>query len=155
MVDYSEFEALAPFMRLIEESLAGLVDGERYFDLFAEDVLMEFIYAPPGTPPSIRGRQTMIDAWRGYGDIISLDRMSNEKVYRTIDPEVLILEYESHGKGVVTGRPYHQKYLSIVTIKDRHVVYWRDYANPLVVSETIGGPDQMAHAMFSPPESGS
>lgn len=149
MVDYAEFEALAPFMRLIEESLAGLVDGERYFDMFDEDIFMEFIYAPPGTPPSIRGRQAMIDAWRGYGDIIFLDRMSDAKAYQTTAPGIVILEYESHGKGVVTGRPYHQKYVSIVTIKDRKVVYWRDYGNPLTVIETIGGSENMAHAMFS------
>jgi ketosteroid isomerase-like protein len=149
MVDYTEFKALGPFIELVEQSLAGLAEGERYFDLFAEDVLMEFIYAPPGTPPSLRGRQAIIDSFRGYGKIISLDRMSDAKVYRTQEPGVVVLEYASHGTGVVTGKPYHQNYVSIVTIRDGKVVYWRDYSNPLVVIDTIGGGDEMAKAMFA------
>ena len=148
MVNYAEFKALAPFMALVEDSLAGLADGERYFDLFADDIVMEFVYAPPGTPPSLRGRQALIDSFRGYGDIITLDHMSDVKVYSSGEPGVVILEYASHGTGVVTGKPYHQNSVSIVTIEARKVVHWRDYSNPLVVIDTIGGGEQMANAMF-------
>ncbi len=52
MVDYAEFRALAPFIKLVEDSLAGLADGDRYFDLFADDVVMEFVYAPRAHRPS-------------------------------------------------------------------------------------------------------
>ncbi|MFD5075239.1 nuclear transport factor 2 family protein [Streptomyces sp. NPDC058371] len=149
MVDYAEFKALAPFIKLVEDSLAGLADGDRYFDLFADDVVMEFVYAPPGTPPELRGRQAIIDSFRGYGRIITLDRMSDAKVYATATPGVVILEYASHGTGVTTGRPYHQHYVSIVTIRDRRIVHWRDYSNPLVVIDTIGDGQAMAKAMFS------
>jgi ketosteroid isomerase-like protein len=149
MVDYTEFKALGPFITLVEESLSGLAEGERYFDLFADDVVMEFVYAPPGTPPSLRGRQAIIDSFRGYGEIITLDRMSDSKVYPTQDPGVVILEYASHGTGAATGKPYHQNYVSIVTIRDGKVVHWRDYSNPLVVIDTIGGADEMTKAMFS------
>jgi hypothetical protein len=31
------FEALAPFFRIIAEGLSGLVDGEDFFDMLAED----------------------------------------------------------------------------------------------------------------------
>jgi ketosteroid isomerase-like protein len=61
---------------------------------------------------------------------------------------VVVLEYAGHGKGVVTGKPYHQNYISIATIRDRKIVHWRDYSNPLVVVDTIGGGDRMARAMF-------
>ncbi|WP_327070766.1 hypothetical protein [Kitasatospora sp. NBC_01302] len=54
MVDYAHFKALGPFMELVEESLAGLTDGEHYFDLFADDVVMEFLYAPPDTARAAR-----------------------------------------------------------------------------------------------------
>ncbi|UXX96627.1 nuclear transport factor 2 family protein [Streptomyces sp. AD2-2] len=149
MVDYAEFRALAPFIKLVEDSLAGLADGDRYFDLFADDVVMEFVYAPPGTPPELRGRPAIIDSFRGYGRIITLDRMSDARIHTTATPGVVILEYASHGTGVTTGRPYHQHYVSIVTIRDRRIVHWRDYSNPLVVIDTIGDGQEMAKAMFS------
>ena len=149
MVDYAEYKALGPFIELIEELLTGLVDGDRYFDYFADDIVMDFVYAPPGTPPSITGRDTIIDSWRGYGHIITLDRMSDAKFFATDDPGVVILEYSSHGSGVATGKPYHQKYVSIVTIRERKIVHWRDYSNPLVVIDTIGSGEHMAEAMFN------
>ena len=34
-----DFRALDPFFRIIEEGVAGLVDGEHFFDLLAEDVV--------------------------------------------------------------------------------------------------------------------
>lgn len=34
-----DFQALDPFFRIIEEGVAGLVDGEHFFDLLAEDVV--------------------------------------------------------------------------------------------------------------------
>ena len=34
-----DFRALDPFFRIIEEGLAGLVDGGHFFDLLADDVV--------------------------------------------------------------------------------------------------------------------
>jgi len=38
---FADFQALDPFFRIIEEGVAGLVDGEHFFDLLAEDVVFE------------------------------------------------------------------------------------------------------------------
>jgi hypothetical protein len=34
-----DFQALEPFFRVIEDGLAGLVDGGHFFDLLADDVV--------------------------------------------------------------------------------------------------------------------
>jgi uncharacterized protein len=34
--DFDDFAALDPFFRIIEEGLAGFVDGRHFFDLLAE-----------------------------------------------------------------------------------------------------------------------
>jgi ketosteroid isomerase-like protein len=39
--DLDDFKALEPFFRIIQQGLAGLADGERFFDLLAEDVVFE------------------------------------------------------------------------------------------------------------------
>ena len=39
--DDTPFGANGPFFRIIKEGLDGLVDGEDYFDLLAEDVVFE------------------------------------------------------------------------------------------------------------------
>jgi hypothetical protein len=43
----------------------------------------------------------------------------------------VVLEYSSEGRVVATGYPYGNRYISVVTIKDRKVTQWRDYLDPL------------------------
>ena len=38
-----------PFFRIIEEGVAGLVDGEHFFDLLAEDVVFDYVITVPAT----------------------------------------------------------------------------------------------------------
>ena len=40
-------------------------------------------------------------------------------------------QYSSEGRVVATGYPYGNRYISVVTIKDRKVTQWRDYLDPL------------------------
>jgi hypothetical protein len=42
-----DFKALEPFFQVIEDGLAGLVDGSHFFDLLADDVVFEFIITVP------------------------------------------------------------------------------------------------------------
>src|SRR2546428_13905409 len=39
---YAAFAALDPFFDVIQRGLAGLVDGEHYFDTIADDAVFEF-----------------------------------------------------------------------------------------------------------------
>ena len=45
------------FFRIIEEAVAGLADGEHFFDLLAEDVVFEYVITVPGYPRRVEGRQ--------------------------------------------------------------------------------------------------
>ena len=148
-IDYTEYGGILPFIRFIEEVLGDLTDGSHYFEFFDEKMVMELPFHQPATPAAITGRQMMIQAWKGYGNIITLDHMSDLVTYRTEQPGVVILTYQGHGVGTQTGIPYHQFYVSIVTIKDRKIVHWIDYSNPMQVLNTIGGADAMAEAMYS------
>ena len=57
---YEAFEALNPFFEVVMEGLRGLVDGDHYFDTFAEDAIFESRYHFPGWPPMIRGRANLM-----------------------------------------------------------------------------------------------
>jgi ketosteroid isomerase-like protein len=43
-----------------------------------------------------------------------------------------------HGTVVSTGAPYVNRFVSVVTIKDRKIVHWRDYLDPLAVFAALG-----------------
>jgi ketosteroid isomerase-like protein len=127
---YPGYHALDPFFQIVLEGLSRLVDGEHFFDTFAEDACFESLYDFPGWPMMIRGRAGLMDALSGYGDNIKLESSDGLVVHRTQDRRVVILEYAVHGK-VATGVPYDNRLISVVTIENRKVVYWRDYMDSL------------------------
>ena len=142
------FDALAPFFAMIEQALNGLVDGDQFFDLFKDDVVFEYPYAFPGFVSRIEGRARLKSHFSGYGDILTLHRMSDLIVHRTLgDPAVVILEYSSHGRGVQTGKSYDNRYVSVITIRDRKITHWRDYWNPQIVLDAIGGLEPLLKSM--------
>ncbi len=142
--DYSAFGADGPFFGVIREGLKGLVEGEDYFDLLADDVVFEYVISVPGYPRRVEGRQSIIDLYSGYDDFMEMHRADNLRVYRDPEASVVILEYEVHGEAVQTGRPYNNCFASIITVKDRKVTHWRDYLDPIAVFDAAGWPDNPA-----------
>jgi len=131
--DLEDFRALEPFFRIIERGLQGLVDEAHFFDLLADDVVFEFIITVPNYPRQVIGRDNLIELYRGYGSTFSLDRCYDLRVHRCDATSTVVLEYASQGKVVTTGRPYGNRYISVITLKDGKVSYWRDYLDPLRV----------------------
>jgi uncharacterized protein len=134
-----DFRALDPFFRIIEEGLAGLVDGGHFFDLLADDVAFEFIITVPDYPRLITGRDNLIELYRGYQSAFFLDRCFDLRVHRG-DDSTVTLEYASEGRAIGTGRPYGNRYISVVTIRDRKIAGWRDYLDPLRVLAALERP---------------
>ena len=52
-------------------------------------------------------------------------------------PGVVILEYEVRGAAVRTGKPYENRFISVVTIEDRKIVGWRDYMDSLAAMSAL------------------
>ena len=121
--------------------MQGLADGEDYFDLLADDVVVEYVISVPGYPRRVEGRQSVIDLYSGYDDYMTVRTADNLGVYRDPEASVVVLEYEVHGKSVLTGRPYDNRFVSIITVKDRKVTHLRDYLDPIAVFDASGWPN--------------
>jgi ketosteroid isomerase-like protein len=152
---YPGHEALNPFFEVVMKGLSGLVDGEHYFDTFADDAIFESRYHFPGWPLIIRGRANLVASLAGYGktirvhsadalvvhrsdapvahrsDALVVHRSDAPVGHRSQDRRVVILEYEVHGKILSTGGPYDNRLISVVTIENRKIVHWRDYMDSL------------------------
>jgi ketosteroid isomerase-like protein len=129
--EHAAHEALNPFFEVVMKGLSGLVDGEHYFDTFADDAIFESRYHFPGWPLVIRGRANLVASLAGYGKTIRVHSGDALVVHRSEDPRVVILEYEVHGKILRTGAPYDNRLISVVTIENRKIVHWRDYMDSL------------------------
>jgi ketosteroid isomerase-like protein len=119
-----------PFYNIIMKGLEGEVDGEHFWDAVAKDAVFEFLYRFPGFTTKIEGRKAYMDWFSGYSMV--LHSADNLRIHKSTEPGVIILEYEVHGV-TPANRPYDNSFCSIITIKDRKIVYWRDYMDSLAV----------------------
>lgn len=121
-----------PFFNIIMQGLKGEVDGEHFWDAVAEDAVFEFLYNFPGFTNKIEGRKAYMDWFAGYSNI--LHAADHLRVYKIQNPEnIVVLEYEVHGVAPSTGKAYDNRFCSIIKIKDRKIVHWRDYMDSLAV----------------------
>lgn len=137
---YETFEALNPFFEIAMKGLQGLVDGEHYFDAFADDAVFESRYHFPGWPVTIRGRANLMASLSGYGKTIKLHSGDALIAHRSDDNRIVILEYEVHGKILSSGAPYDNRFISVVTIENRKIVHWRDYMDSLAAWTALNSP---------------
>jgi uncharacterized protein len=137
---FGEYAALDPFFRIVERGLAGFAHGGHFFDLLAEDVVFEYVVSVPGYPRRVQGRRAVAELYRGYGSSIVLRSADELAVHRDREASVLVLEYAVHGQAVPTGRPYDNRFVSVITVKEGKVTHWRDYLDPVAVFDAIGWP---------------
>jgi ketosteroid isomerase-like protein len=137
--DYKVYEALEPFFNVVLRGLSGLVDGNHFFEAFAEDAIFESRYRFPGWPATIRGRADLMASLRGYGKTIELHSGDALVVHRSQDSRVVILEYEVHGRILSSGAPYDNRLISVITIENRRIVHWRDYMDSLAAWTALNG----------------
>ncbi|MFD8339294.1 nuclear transport factor 2 family protein [Streptomyces solisilvae] len=137
MSNLQDFKALDPFFQVIAKGLDGLVDGKHFFDFFAEDAVIEYVVTIPDYPRRIEGRAALIELYRGYGDTLYLDGAGDLSVHHDREASVAVLEYAAHGKVVATGAKYENRYISVIGIKDRKIVWWRDYLDPYAVLQAL------------------
>lgn len=137
----SNFGADGPFYRIIRQGLAGLVEGDDYFDLLADDVVVEYVVSVPGYPRRVEGRQAVVDLYAGYDEFMTVHSADHLRVYRDAEQSVVVLEYEVHGETVATHTPYDNRFVSIVTVVDGKVSHWRDYLDPVAIFDAAGWPE--------------
>jgi ketosteroid isomerase-like protein len=135
-----DFRALDPFFRIIEQALAGIADGDHFFDLLADDIVFDYIITIPDYPRHVVGRAAVAELYRPYGQMFVLDRCFDLAIHRDRETGVVVLEYASEGRVVPTGAAYANRYISVLTVSERKVTAWRDYLDPIPVFDALGWP---------------
>lgn len=133
------------FSDLLRAALGDrLAPADTILDLFADDVIFEFPFAPEGLPKRLDGVAALASHLQKLGPLIAFGPMKLGNVYASAD--AVIFEFSCTGQGVHTGAPYDQDYISVVTLQDGRILRYRDYWNPLVALTALGGSDAAAAA---------
>ncbi|MGS2645439.1 nuclear transport factor 2 family protein [Streptosporangium sp. LJ11] len=133
----------AVFRRGVDLLLAK--DMRAYLDLWHEDAVAEFPFAPPGWPRRLDGITAITDYLIDYPDKLDIAEVTALTVHETVDPAVVVAEFTASGKVVATGKPYEISYIAVVTVAHGKITHYRDHWNPTVALEALGD-DQLGVA---------
>src|SRR2546429_498505 len=83
------------------------MDTEAFVNLFALDGYIEWPFRPDGIPGRVEGREGIRDFMNGQAaGLVRFDEYRNTAVHETVDPEVVIVEYDVYGTVIPTGAPF-------------------------------------------------
>ncbi|MCY8491027.1 nuclear transport factor 2 family protein [Bacillus atrophaeus] len=127
-------ETLKQFLQYMLEK-----DMERWIELWDDDAVLEFPYAPGNYPKRIEGKSAIYDYIKDFPEKIDISSFTSPTVYRSADTNTMIAEFQCEGRVIATGLPYHQTYISVIETKDGNITHYKDYWNPLAGNESFGG----------------
>ncbi|MEJ2870495.1 nuclear transport factor 2 family protein [Actinomycetospora sp. OC33-EN08] len=131
--------AHAVLLRSIE--LLAAMDLDGYIDLFADDAVIEFPYAPPGRPARLDTPSAVRDYVTAIGAAVTIESFPSLVVHHLADPHSIVAEVALHGTAVETGAPYDVQYVWILEERDGRIVRFRDYWNPTHTTAATGSAD--------------
>lgn len=113
---------------------------EEWVNLFKEDGILEFPYGPKDFPTSVSGKKELYEYMKNFPNHFKV-KFDNLHFHATEEPTLVIAEFTSDGHAVSTGKPYIQKYISVVTTDEEgKIIQYVDFWNPMVALEAIDAP---------------
>ena len=134
-------------MQDVRRMVAG--EGVLFGDLFAEDGVLRYPFAPPGMPRELKGRDTIRDFHAAAAAARSMLEMEGvDMIVRdTDDPEVVVVEIEHHGHSHGIGGPYRFRALGVVRVRDGEIAEYDDYMDPIAQAAILGRTRDLADAL--------
>ncbi|GAA3781475.1 nuclear transport factor 2 family protein [Micromonospora maritima] len=115
-------------------------DVEAFVELMAPEGYIEWPFRPAGVPGRVRGRADVRrHLTEAAGTLVTFDEYRDLVIHETLDPEVVVVEYDAVGTLVASGAPFAQTVIAVFRVRDGLVVSYRDYINPLPLIEALTG----------------
>ena len=124
-------------------SLFGTDRASELVNCYTPDWVLELPFADP--PVRLEGGQE-IGAYLASRLDTFVFTLSLTAVHECLDPDLLVVEYESDGHVTHTGRPYRNSYIALWRFRDGKVSGVKEFPNPMVAVEALvpvvsGSPD--------------
>jgi ketosteroid isomerase-like protein len=131
---------------------------DEWIDLWADDGILEFPFAPTGRKSHYAGKADILAYMKATAARMAGRIKSEGLEYFTVrpmqDPSMVCLEMAVKGRVLETNAPYKQTYISIVESQGRKISLYREYWNPLVSIDANGGREAWTAAFGSPAAEG-
>lgn len=118
-------------LEAVRRAFAGIgnADADEMLANYTEDVVFELPYADP--PGLLSGRETVRAYLKGAFEVFKF-RLEITAVHECVDPDMLVVEFDSEGVVTTTGKPYANVYISVYWFRDGAICKVREFYNPVV-----------------------
>jgi uncharacterized protein len=123
------------FQTLIDKDLNA------WHDLWVDDAVNEFPFAPPSYPTRLEGKAAIREYMSGFPKAIDVLGVREMKIHRTVDENVIVMESQIEGRVVANGNPYNMRYICVIEFRDGKIARYVDYWNPLEMASALGSLD--------------
>lgn len=123
---------------------------DEWIDLWADDGVLEFPFAPPGRRRRYVGKPDILAYMKPLGGRMKVEELEYFRVHPMLDPTLSCFEMGVKGRISETDALYDQKYISIIETKGGKVSCYREYWNPIVSMDANGGREAWTAAFGSP-----
>ncbi|MFD9636597.1 nuclear transport factor 2 family protein [Streptomyces violascens] len=122
---------------LYRHGLRLLLDKDiaAWVDLWDDEGVFEFPFAPDGWPRRLEGKAAVRDYMRDYPDHIDLHDFPDVQIHQTDAPETIVVEMRGVGLLVRSNAPFYMSYIAVVSVTNGRITHYRDYWNPLALTQ--------------------
>jgi ketosteroid isomerase-like protein len=126
------------FERTLQQWLGKAEDTDLL--MLADNAVIETPFAPPGRPKRFEGREEFLAFAKPQRAALPVrfEEVRNVTIHDTVDPEVIVVEYELAGMVTATGRRAAAPFIAVLRVRDGKTVHWREYQNVPAMAEALG-----------------
>jgi hypothetical protein len=113
-------------------------DWEKWIELWAEDAILEFPYAPKIRPSVYRGKKDILTYMSSTTRSIVVDSVADLIISPMLEPTKIVIELTINGHLISNGAQYNQRYVTFFEFEYGKIKHYREYWNPLVTIDAYG-----------------
>ena len=125
---------------------------DEWIELWADDGVLEFPYAPAGRRRAYRGKADILAYMKHATGRVAADSVEHMQVFPMLDPDIAVVELAIKGRALANDAPYNQSFVIFFEARDGKLRRHREYWNPLITIDAIGGRDKWADGFGFPEE---
>ncbi len=109
-----------------------------WMEIWAENAIVEFPYAPAQYPKRLEGKNAIYEYYKAATALFEVQREKPLVMYPSSDPLIAVFEVSMDFRILSTGKDYRQDYICVVKIRDDgRIVLYREYWDPVRVLEAF------------------
>ena len=120
------------------QTLLGQRRLDEWIELWADDGVLEFPYAPAGRRRAYRGKADILAYMKHATGRVAADSVEHMRVFPMLDPDLAVVELTIKGRVLANDAPYNQSFVIFFEVRDGKLRRHREYWNPLVSVDAIG-----------------